>query len=363
MNKLYFGDNLEILRKYVKDESVDLVYLDPPFNSNKAYNVFFHDKTGKAPQAQIEAFEDTWYWSDETQLAFDEIMEGDYKTELKDTMKAYREFLKTSNLMAYLTMMAIRLVELHRVLKSTGSLFLHCDPTAAHYLKVILDQIFGIKQFENEIIWKRTFAHNDPKRFGNNFDILLFYAKGEPHKFFPVYVPYDKEYVETFFRHEEKGRRYQLITLTGATASEGESGEPWRGHDPSARNRHWSVPKRAVNKLVGEKQAGKMSIIERLELLDKHGYIVFSKNGVPRFKQFLDEMAGAPAQAIWDDIPPVSAHSKERLGYPTQKPIALLERIISACSEPGDIVLDPFCGCGTTIAAAEKLDRKWIGID
>jgi len=362
-NTLYYGDNLEILREYIPDESVDLIYLDPPFNSKKAYNIIFKDKSGRYPPSQIKAFDDTWHWSEETEQVMWELHQSQYPPELVRMLDSMRNFLGTSDMMAYLVMMAIRLWELHRVLKPTGSIYLHCDPTASHYLKILMDQIFGVKNFRNEIIWKRTFAHNDPKRFGNNYDVLLFYTKSDRYTFNHVYVPYSKDYVERFFRHEDNGRRYQLITLTGAGVTKGESGKPWRGYNPSSRNRHWSVPQRVVNRLVGEEKAKKMSIFERLELLYRHGYIVFSKKGVPRLKQFLDEMPGVPAQAIWDDIPPVSAHSKERLGYPTQKPLALLERIIKASSNEGDIVLDPFCGCGTAVVAAEKLGRKWIGID
>jgi len=365
-NTLYYGDNLDILRnrEYFPNESVDLIYLDPPFNSKKAYSIFFKDKLGDASKAQIQAFEDTWAWGDETRKAYDKLMESnEYPEELKDLMSAFDEFMHRTNLMAYLIMMAVRLVELHRVLKDTGSIYLHCDPTAGHYLKIIMDHIFGIKNFRNEIVWKRTFAHNDPRRFGNNFDMLLFYSKSNDYFYNPIFVPYSQNYIDNFFRYEENGRKYQLITLTGPKASKGASGKPWRGYDPSARNRSWSVSKRAVLKLVGEEKAKQMSIFERLELLYRNNYIAFSKKGVPRFKQFLDEMSGAPAQAIWDDISPVSAHSKEYLPYPTQKPLALLERIINASSREGDIVLDPFCGCGTAVVAAEKLGRKWIGID
>ena len=369
MNTLYYGDNLKILRKYIPDESIDLIYLDPPFNSKRAYNVLFKDRTGRDASAQIQAFEDTWHWCEDTEKAFREIIfRPEFPPDLKQMMGAFRTFMKNSfgkenDLMAYLTMMAVRLVELHRVLKDTGSIYLHCDPTASHYLKILMDQIFGVKNFRNEIVWKRTSAHNDPRRFGNNYDIILFYTKTDKYTYNPIYTPYSKEYIERFFRYEENGRKYQLDNLTGAGTAGGESGMPWRGYNPSARNRHWSVPRRIVNRLVDEKKAKQMSIIERLELLYKHGYIVFSKNGVPRFKHFLDEMPGAPAQAIWDDIQPVSAHSKEKLGYPTQKPLALLERIIKASSNEGDVVLDPFCGCGTAVVAAEKLGRKWIGID
>lgn len=279
MNKLYYGDNLEILKKYIPDESVDLIYLDPPFNSQRAYNVIFHDQTGKEPASQIQAFEDTWAWTGDTQDAFDAIMEGKYPLELKDMMKAFKEFMGTTNLMAYLTMMAIRLVELRRVLKETGSLYLHCDPTASHYLKIILDQIFGVRNFRNNIIWKRTFAHNDPKRFGNNYDEILYYTKGDKYYFEPVYVPYSQDYVDNFFRYTEGKRKYQLITLTGAGRTSGESGREWRGYNPTARNRHWSVPKRAIINLVGENRARRMTIFEKLEALNENGQIVFSSKG------------------------------------------------------------------------------------
>ena len=228
-NTLYYGDNLEILRKYIPDESVDLIYLDPPFNSKKAYNIIFKDKSGRYPPSQIKAFDDTWHWSEETEQVMWELHQSQYPPELVRMLDSMRNFLGTSDMMAYLVMMAIRLWELHRVLKPTGSIYLHCDPTASHYLKILMDQIFGVKNFRNEIIWKRTFAHNDPKRFGNNYDVLLFYTKSDKYTFNRVYVPYSKDYVERFFRYEENGRRYRLITLTGAGVTKGESGKPWRG--------------------------------------------------------------------------------------------------------------------------------------
>ena len=367
MNTLYYGDNLKILRKYIPDESIDLIYLDPPFNSKRAYNVLFKDKTGRDASAQIQAFEDTWHWSEDTEKAFREIIfRPEFPPDLKQMMGAFRTFMKNSfgkenDLLAYLTMMAVRLVELHRVLKDTGSIYLHCDPTASHYLKILMDQIFGVKNFRNEIVWKRTFAHNDPKRFGRNADRILFYSKTEEYKFNVVRVDYDENYVRKFFRKEDERGKYQLVVLTGPKVNPNDP--TWRGYNPSQSGRSWSVPQRIVIRLVGEDRAKKMSILEKLELLYDNGYIVFSKNGIPRFKQYLDEMGGVPCQEIWYDINPLSAHSKEKLGYPTQKPLALLERIIKASSNEGDVVLDPFCGCGTAVAAAEKLGRKWIGID
>ncbi|MFQ6008549.1 MAG: DNA methyltransferase, partial [Candidatus Zixiibacteriota bacterium] len=216
-NCLYFGDNLDILRHHIKDESVDLIYLDPPFNSNRAYNVIFQDKTGKKAAAQIQAFEDTWWWSDETQAAYDEMLSGDYPVQLKEMLRAFREFMGPTEMMAYLTMMAIRLFELHRVLKPTGSLYLHCDPTASHYLKILLDQVFGIKSFKNEIIWKRS----QPKghaytRFPSSHDVLFFYSKGKTSRFETQFRTHDPEYIKKFYKYVEEntGRRYTLGDLT-----------------------------------------------------------------------------------------------------------------------------------------------------
>jgi len=345
MNKLYYGDNLEILRKHIPDESVDLIYLDPPFNSNRAYNVIFHDKTGKAPQAQIEAFEDTWYWSEETQISFDEIMEGDNKPELKDMMRAFLEFMNTSNLMAYITMMAIRLIELHRVLKPTGSLYLHCDPTSSHYLKILIDQIFGIKNFRNEVIWKRTDAKgNVLKKFGWIHDRLLYYTKGPDWTWNQQYLPYDQDYIDSFYNKVDKrGRRYQATDLT-APMSRASKGQvySWKGYTPP--------PSRCF---VYNK--------EKMKELDRDGKIEYTSKGCPRLIRYLDKMKGNKCPDMWTDIK--IAQKGERLSYPTQKPMALLERIILTSSNKGDVVMDPFCGCGTAVAAAEKLDRKWIGID
>jgi len=347
MNTLYYGDNLEILRKYIKDESVDLIYLDPPFNSQRAYNIIFPDKTGKLSRAQIQAFEDTWFWGEESQQAFDEIMMGTYSLELKDMMKAFKEFVGPSNLMAYLTMMAVRLVEMHRVLKMTGSLYLHCDPTASHYLKVLLDQVFGVRNFRNEIIWQRTNAHNNPaKRFCRVNDTILFYSKAGKAIWNTLRTDYSAEQLSRY-KPDKSGRLYTGQDLTITHKGDSKNRFEWRGTTPPI-GRAWAYSK------------------ERLEELRKQGRILMKANDSPRLdglKVYLDEKEGKAIGTIWFDIGRVGNTSGERLGYPTQKPVALLERIIQASSNEGDVVMDPFCGCGTAIAAAEKLGRNWIGID
>lgn len=344
MNKLYYGDNLEILRKYIEDESVDLIYLDPPFNSQRAYNVLFQDKTGKYSSAQIQAFEDTWTWNSETQEAFESLMtRTTVSAELKAMMQAFRSFMGNSDLMAYLVMMAIRIVELHRVLKPSGSIYLHCDPTASHYLKILLDQVFGATNLINEIVWQRTNTKSlQSKRFPNCHDIILAYSKSADYYFQKQHAPHSEEYVEQFYRNVEPktGRRYTLSDVTNPNPDRPNLTYEWKGV-----KRVWRWTK------------------QRMQQMDKEGRLVYSKTGLPRYKRYLDEMTGSAITDVWTDIAPVAAHAKESLGFPTQKPIVLLERIIAASSEEGDIVLDPFCGCGTAIVAAESLGRKWIGID
>lgn len=346
-NSLYFGDNLQILRNYIKDESVDLIYLDPPFNSNRAYNVIFQDKTGKRAASQIQAFEDTWQWTNEAQSIFDELLSGDYPVGLKDMIKAFREYMGPTEMMAYIIMMAIRLFELHRVLKRTGRLYLHCDPTASHYLKILLDQIFGIKAFKNEIIWKRT----QPKghaytRFPSSHDVLLFYAKGKSTRFQTQFKPHDPEYVEKFYKYTEEktGRKYRLGDLTNPNKDRPNLTYEFPPGSGTIRVWRWTK--------------------ERMTKAWKEGRVVLPQKGkVVAYKRYLDEMEGEIITDIWDDIEHLHGSHAETLGYPTQKPVALLERIIQASSDEGDVIMDPFCGCGTTIAAAEKLRRKWIGID
>jgi site-specific DNA-methyltransferase (adenine-specific) len=332
----------------IPDESIDLVYLDPPFNSKRTYNVLFKDEGGQESEAQIAAFDDTWHWTPAAEEAYRQLIE-DAPGEVGQVIGAMRGFVgHTSQMMAYLVMMAIRLVELHRVLKPTGSLYLHCDPTASHYLKIILDTIFGPENYRNEIIWKRTSAHSSAKKYGNVHDVLLFYTKSDKFTWNEVFQPYDPEYVETFFDTVgDNDKRYKRADLTGAGVSGGESGRIWRGIDVTAKGRHW------------------MHAPKDLDVLDAQGKIHWPKKegGMPRLKQYPEDMPGVSLQDVWNDIRPLHNLAAERLGYPTQKPEALLERIIAASSNEGDLVLDPFCGCGTTIAAAQKLNRRWVGID
>jgi len=359
-NTLYYGDNLEVMRKYLPDEGIDLVYLDPPFNSNRDYNLLFREQSGEPAQGQIKAFTDTWQWSER---AYDEFCQTCAVPALVELVQGFVRTLGRNDLTAYLVMMAPRLVELHRVLKPTGSLYLHCDPTASHYLKVMLDVIFGAKNFRNEIVWKRTSAHSGARRWGDVHDILLFYSKTEDYHWNTVFQPHEAKHVESKYTFVDARGKYMPSDLTGAGRTSGDSGKPWRGYDPSALGRHWAVPRKTVEELAGKERASQMTTQEKLDLLDAHGYIHWPDRGkgFPRFKKYLSE--GTLIQDVITDIPPINSQARERLGYPTQKPLALLERIIQASSNEGDTVLDPFCGCGTAIVAAQKLNRRWIGID
>lgn len=344
-NQLFYGDNLAVLRESIADESVDLIYLDPPFNSNASYNLLFKSPSGEGSQAQIEAFEDTWHWNDSAERAFDEVVTGPH-SDAAIMLRAMRSALGENDMMAYLAMMAVRLIELHRVLKETGSLYLHCDPTASHYLKVLLDGVFGADRFINEIIWKRYGAHNDigqgSKHYGRVSDTILFYSKTKTRKWHQLYTPQSKEYIEERFTYQDAdGRRYTDTPLTGPGGAE--KGNPvyeWNGH-----TRAWRVSK------------------ETMQGMHDSGALHYTKTGYVRGKLFLDERKGVPVQSLWTDIASLAGKMPERLDYPTQKPVALLERIIEASSDTDDVVLDPFCGCGTTISAAQKLKRRWIGID
>jgi site-specific DNA-methyltransferase (adenine-specific) len=338
-NVLYFGDNLEILRKYIPENSIDLIYLDPPFNSKKDYNILFKENGGVESEAQIKAFADTWRW---TQTAANTLrdIEMDAPEKVGRLIRALYDAIGGNDVMAYLVMMTVRLVALHRVLKPTGSLYLHCDPTASHYLKLVLDQIFKPANFRNEIVWKRTSAHNDPGRYGANIDNLLFYTKGNTWIWNQIYQAHDPEYI-TRFRHEDPdGRLWADFDLTAKGLSGGGYEYEYKGIKSL-----WRCP------------------IETMQQLDAAGKLHFTKAGGIRLKRYLNETQGVVLQALWDDIAPINSQAKERLGYETQKPLALLERIIKASSNEGDVVLDPFCGCGTAVVAAQKLNRKWIGTD
>lgn len=355
-NALFYGDNLEVLRgrdadgrPLIRDESVDLIYLDPPFNSASNYNVLFKAPDGKASDSQIEAFEDTWHWTDAAARCFQDVVTGHHQR-AGTLLKAMRDALGENDMMAYLAMMAARLVELHRVLKPTGSLYLHCDPTASHYLKLLLDGIFGPENFVNEIIWRRYGAHNDSKTFGRVHDVILFYTKGGEFTFNKQYSSYSEEYIGERFRfRDDDGRRWAEQNLASP------SPRPNLTYEFQAKNGVTYHPP----------SNGWKYSIEKMQELDLQNRLHYPAraNGRLRLKNYLDERLGVPVQDFWADLSAIGGTSPERLGYPTQKPVALLERIIAASSNPGDVVLDPFCGCGTTVHAAQKLGRRWIGID
>jgi DNA modification methylase len=280
-------------------------------------------------------------------------------------MRALRK--ANPRLLAYLSYMTERLLPLRSIVKPTGSIYLHCDPTASHYIKAMMDAVFGHENFRNEIIWKRTFSHGGAGRWGDIHDTILFYTRSKHYTWNRVLQAHDISYVDTKYRYVDERGRYRLVVLTGPGTTKGVSGQPWRGYDPTAAGRHWSVPKRAIQALRDEGVTIPGDQLEQLELLYQRGFIRFPEKGrgggpgVPEFKHHLE--SGQPIQDIITDIPPINSQAKERMGYPTQKPVALLERIISASTNEGDIVLDPFCGCATTIEAANKLKRRWIGID
>jgi len=362
-NTLYYGDNLDILKRYISDESIDLVYLDPPFKSNQNYNVLFKEKNGSQAASQIRAFEDTWTWSQDDEAIYADLVTKGGK--VADCLQAFRTFLGPCDMLAYLVMMAPRLAELRRVMKPTASIYLHCDPAASHYLKMLMDAVLGPLNFRNEIIWKRTSSHNRAKRWGSIHDCILFYSKTDEMVWNRNVQEYDENYVEQFYRFQDTRGRYCSDNLTGPGSRTGDSGQAWRGIDPNQR--HWEPPPdRALPEwFIFPKGYAQMSVRARLDILDEQHLIQWpaKQRGMPRFKRYLISGTGAPIQDIITDIPPIQAQAAERLGYPTQKPEALLERIINASSNEGDLVLDPFCGCGTTIAAAQKLKRRWIGID
>jgi site-specific DNA-methyltransferase (adenine-specific) len=343
--RIYCGDNLEVLSlpEFFQPEMVDLVYADPPFNSQRTYNIVYKDSN-----AQDEAFKDFWTWTEAAPM-YSRLM-GD-STLLPRSLKPLLESLHSrlinedDDLLAYLTMMTPRLVQIHRVLKRTGTMYLHCDPTASHYLKIVLDAIFGSKRFVSEIIWKRTNAHGDAKRWSSVADILLMYTKGDEFTWNPQRGVLDPKYIASKYRHQDKdGRRYMLDNMTSPQPRPNMM-YSWKGHASPAMGWRYEL--------------------ETMERLDSEGRIWYpdSKKKRPRLKRYLDKKEHALLTNVWTDIAPLNSQAKERLGYPTQKPLDLLKRIILASSNHGDIVLDPFCGCGTTVEASERLGRRWWGID
>ncbi len=375
-NQLFYGDNLDVLRRHVADESVDLIYLDPPFKSNQNYNVLFAERDGTRAAAQIKAFEDTWRWDDAAARAYEEVVESG--SSVADTLRAFRMCVGQSDMLAYLSMMAPRLVELRRVLKPTGSLYLHCDPTSSHYLKLLLDAVFGPENFRGEVVWKRSSAHSDTKQGskqpGRIHDVLLFYTKSSEWTWNEVYSPYSDSYTGRDYKlvEEGTGRRFRRGDLTAARPG-GDTTYEWRVKKHVAVRERWvaDLEDEYLNPVAGWEYAGVQPYEgrywaysnENLRQFAREGRLRHTYGGMPEYKRYLDEMPGVPLQDLWADIQPIGSGTAERLGYPTQKPEALLERILRASSNAGDLILDPFCGCGTTIAAAERLGRRWVGID
>ena len=335
---MWTGDNLDIMRG-MNSECVDLIYLDPPFNSNRNYSAPI------GSQAAGAMFKDTWTLSD-LDMAWMGLI-ADKEPALYKVLGSAREASGPS-MQSYLCMMAVRFMEMRRLLKPTGSIYLHCDPTASHYLKVLMDSIFGASNFRTEIIWKRSSAHSDTKQgrrqHGRIHDTLLFYTKKDDWKWNTVYTDYDQEYVDKFYRHIEPGtgRKYQLDNITGPGGAS--KGNPQ--YEVLGVTRYWRYSR------------------NRMEELIREGRIVQTRPGsVPRYKRYLEEMPGSPLQDIWIDIKPIGSRAAERVNYPTQKPLKLLDRIIKASSNESDMVLDPFCGCATACVASERLGREWVGID
>jgi site-specific DNA-methyltransferase (adenine-specific) len=377
---LYFGDNLPILRDFLPEGLVDLVYLDPPFNSNATYNLLFRERGGERSAAQITAFEDTWRWGTEAEATYRDVVGGDTPKRVADLLVGLRTVLGSSDMMAYITMMTPRLLHLHRVLKPHGSIYLHCDPTASHYLKLVMDSVFGPEQFRNEIIWRRSGSHNSSRRFGPIHDVLLFYTKTDNYYFNPIYKPYFKGHVAGYFKQRDQRGAFWTNALTGAGTRNGDSGKPWHGYSPTAVGRHWAIPGRIAEELGLDPD---LALHEKLDALDAAGFITHpgkASNAMPTYKQYLNDSPGNLVQDIWayqpythnllhgtDDAIDedvrwlVAQGDSERMGYPTQKPLGLLRRIIESSCPPDGVVLDPFCGCGTAVVAAELLGRSWIG--
>lgn len=350
-NRLYYGDNLEVMREHIPSQSVDLVYLDPPFNSNRNYNVIFakHSTLQDAAAAQIQAFGDTWTWTPVTDQQYAALMAGEVPPQVADALSAMRTLLTENDAMAYLVNMAPRLVELRRTLKQTGSLYLHCDPTMSHYLKVLLDAIFGPECFRNEVIWQRHNARSVRQSIWPRLhDVILYYTKSQKATFHETKRPSGRTSEPHDLVTGPDGKRYRTKDLTAPGTRNGETGQTWRGMNPTAIGRHWRVGHGT------------------LEALDKANRLYWQRSGMPRElseQPYANDERMAVVGDVWTDIDSINAGAAERLGYPTQKPLALMERLISASSNEGETVFDPFCGCGTTIDAAQRLNRRWIGID
>ncbi len=355
---LWTGDNLHVMRG-MNSESVDLIYLDPPFNSNKNYAAPIGSEAAGA------AFKDTWTLSDVDLAWHGEIAEA--SPALYRVIDASRE-AHGRGMQSYLIMMAVRLLEMKRLLKPTGSVYLHCDPTASHYLKLLMDSIYGHGIFKAEINWQRTPAHSDSRTFGNVCDKILFYSAARINAD-AIRAPLSPEYVKSHYHYSDKRGQHRADNLTGPGISTGESGRTWHSYDPADIGRCWSVPKTGkyaawIDSNVIPGYLSINGVLARLDALEQADMLIHTlKGSVPQLKRYLAASPGQVPSNNWTDISPINSQAKERTGYPTQKPLALLERIIKASSNEGDVVFDPFCGCATALVAAEKLQRQWVGID
>lgn len=336
------ADNLAALA-CVPDQSATLAYVDPPFNSGRSYEAIFFKDRLKGSQGE-SAFHDKWTWGEHAEVNLLKLRDV-MATERADALAGFVKSLNHFQVAAYLAMMAPRLAHLHRILNETGSLYIHCDPSASHYLRVLLDQIFGPENFRNEIVWRRTHAHSSSRRYGPIHDVLLFYSKTSRYCWNTIHTEYNPTYLENHFTHEDERGKYQLITCTAPGDRQGTKAHyEWAGKLPPP-GRHWAWKR------------------EQMEKFEKEGRLAHSINGIPRLKRYINDGKGVPLQDVWLDIQRLDAHSDERTGYDTQKPLKLLERIVAASSGPNDLVVDPFCGSGSLLVAAEGLGRRWLGID
>ena len=366
---LYYGDCLEVVAGW-PDEAIDLIYLDPPFNSKQDFSMLFGD-AGNGKTAQVMAFEDSWHWGPSAAERVERIQRA-IAHPANASISGLHGIVGDSGMMSYLSYMAERLAELRRVLKPNGTIYLHCDPTASHYLKVLMDDVFGAERFRNEVVWRRTKGRSDALGWGAVHDCLLMYA-GEGKTWNPQYLAHTDEHVSKEYKHTDERGRWMTDNLTApGLVRKGESGKAWRGIDPSARGNHWGTPvKGGMSDWIREQgiipgwpdEVG--GVHARLDALDAAGLIHWPQKagGMPRLKRYLASTKGRAIDDVVVDIGKLEANAAEKLGYPTQKPLALLRRIIAASSNPGDLVCDPFCGCGTTIEAANSLDRRFVGID
>lgn len=383
----WYGDNLQVMREHIGDGQVDLIYLDPPFNSQRVYNRFFGEADGSLSDAQRRAFEDYWSWGPEAEQAYEDVVHPKQRRHLvpaalSQTMEIFRSIHRESNLLAYLSMMAVRMTEMRRVLKQSGSLYLHCDPTASHYLKILLDALFGADCFRNEIIWRRTGAHSGNRCYGPVHDTLLFYTKDPKNYYFKVVnKPYMRGHVDRRYKRDNTGKLKFTSggnVLTGAGVRGGQSGTEWMGFNPTTKDRHWAIPGFLAEQMPPDFKA--LGVLAKLDALHKEGLVEITPGTAwPTPVRYLAD--GNPMQDIWAyqpytegtvhgtndgidaDVQWIGPTGPERIGYPTQKPLGLLERIIGTSCPDDGMVLDPFCGCGTTVVAAQRLDRQWIGID